>query len=127
MERIQKTWGERYKLFQNSTCEVNILYLRPQQRCSWHKHRTKYNQFFVIEGEIAIKTEWGVAIVAKEQIFTTKPGEWHEFQTRTKPAVVQEVMFVEYDAEDIERDELGGPMHLTPSELMQYCREGGHQ
>lgn len=111
MERSHKSWGEKWNLFQNDLCEVSILYLNPNQRCSWHRHRAKYNQFFVIDGEIYIKTEAGTAKVEKNQIFTTRPGEYHEFQTRECAAVIQEVMFVQYDAEDIERETIGGPLN----------------
>jgi len=111
MERTYKTWGEKWNVFQNDLCEVSILYLKPHQRCSWHKHQTKFNQFFVIEGEIYIKTEWGKSYIEKGQVFTTRPLEYHEFQTADKPAVIQEIMYVKYDPEDIDRQTLGGPIN----------------
>ena len=110
MERTLKTWGQKWAVFQNDLCEVSILYLQPNQRCSWHTHQTKFNQFFVIEGQINIKHEWGIAHVGKGQIFTTRPGEWHEFQTMDTPAVIQEIMYVKYDPEDIQREKLGGAL-----------------
>lgn len=110
MERTHKTWGEKWNVFQNDLCEVSILYLNPYCRCSWHTHQTKYNQFFVIEGELFIKTDWGTAMVEQGQIFTTNPGEWHEFQTHARHAVIQEIMYVRYDSNDIQRDKLGGPL-----------------
>jgi mannose-6-phosphate isomerase-like protein (cupin superfamily) len=112
MERTYKTWGEKWLIFKNDLCEVSVLYLKPQQRCSWHRHKSKFNLFFVIEGMIVIKTEWGLANVDPGQIFTTSPGEWHEFQTRDCCATVIEVMFVQYDSEDIERKEIGGPLNV---------------
>jgi len=112
MERTLKTWGEKLLLFKNDLCEVSLLYLVPQRRCSWHDHNTKYNLFFVIDGMINIKTEDGIAKVEKGQIFTTRPGEKHEFQTEDKNATVIEVMYVQYDPEDINREEVGGPLHL---------------
>ena len=110
MERTYKTWGNKWNVFQNDLCEVSLLYLEPKQRCSWHRHQTKYNQFFVIEGEIFIKNEYTTVKIGKGQIFTIAPGEWHEFQTGQNPAIVQEIMFVQYDAGDIERSILGGPL-----------------
>ena len=111
MERTHKTWGQKWNVFQNDLCEVSILYLQPNQRCSWHTHKTKFNLFFVIDGQINIKHEWGVAHISKGQIFTTRPEEWHEFQTMDVPAVVMEVMYVQYDPEDIQRERLGGPLN----------------
>ena len=111
MERTYKTWGEKWNLFQNDLCEVSILYLKPLQRCSWHRHKAKSNQFFVISGCVFIKTEWGIAEIREGQIFTIKPGEYHEFQTGDAPAILQEIMFVKYDEADIERLILGGPVN----------------
>lgn len=110
MERTIKTWGEKWNLFKNDLCEVSYLCLHPKQRCSWHKHQTKFNLFFVIDGELFIKTEYDVARVGRYQFFTTRPGELHEFQTQEKPTKIIEVMFVQYDAEDIERLKLGGSL-----------------
>lgn len=108
MERSCKSWGEKVNLFQNNLCEVSILYLNEGQRCSWHRHRSKWNQFFVIDGSIEVKTEDGVAKVEKGQSFTTRPQQWHEFRTPDGPAVIQEIMYVQYEAEDIERETVGG-------------------
>jgi len=110
MERTYKTWGEKWLIFKNDLNEVSILYLEPGQRCSWHNHDKKYNLFFVVDGEINIQTEWGTALVKQGQIFTTRPGEWHEFQTTENKATVIEVMYVQYDSEDINREKVGGMM-----------------
>ena len=110
MERTMKTWGEKKNIFHNDLCEVSVLDLVPNQRCSLHKHQTKFNTFYVIEGELFIKTEWGVAQLQAGQDFTTRPREFHEFQTAKQPCKVIEVMYTQYDAEDIERETLGGPI-----------------
>jgi mannose-6-phosphate isomerase-like protein (cupin superfamily) len=85
MERTSKTWGEKYNVFQNDLCEVSILYLRANQRCSYHQHRTKFNQFYVIEGELYIKLDNGVDQIVshlrEKDIFTTKLDQLHEFRT----------------------------------------------
>jgi len=116
MERTYKTWGEKWNIFQNDLCEVSILELKPYHRCSWHKHQTKFNQFFVLDGTLFIKVRDGIARIAKGQIFTTRPGEFHEFQTGAEQALIQEIMYVKYDPEDIEREMLGGPINKTHSE-----------
>lgn len=110
MERTHKSWGEKWNLFQNDLCEASILYLKPNQRCSWHRHAAKFNQFFVIEGTLFIKTESGLSTIYEHEIFTTRPGEMHEFQTGSDPAVIQEIMYVQYDPEDIQRETIGGPI-----------------
>jgi len=110
MERTHKTWGQKWAIFKNDTCETSVLYLNPGQRCSWHKHQSKYNMFFVVAGDINVKHEWGTTHVAQGQTFTTAPGEWHEFQTINVPATIIEVMYVQYNDDDIERKTLGGPI-----------------
>lgn len=121
MERTYKTWGEKWNVFQNDLCEVSLLYLKPNQRCSWHRHQTKWNQFFVIAGELYIKLEDGIAKLQKGQIFTTHPGEYHEFQTHENRCVVQEIMYVKYDAEDIERKLIGGSLQAKSVYTCPEC------
>ena len=111
MERTKKAWGEKWNIFQNDLNEVSILYLTPKKRCSWHYHTAKYNLFFVIEGEVFIKTEWDIGKIEKGQIFTVAPGEKHEFQTRDKPAILIEVMYVQYKESDIFREKPGGKIN----------------
>jgi len=95
---------------------MSVLYLHDGERCSWHKHETKFNLFFVVDGEIDIKTEWGNAKVESGQTFTTRPGEWHEFRTPNGPATVIEVMYVQYDPNDIQRELIGGKISVDESE-----------
>jgi mannose-6-phosphate isomerase-like protein (cupin superfamily) len=110
MERTRKTWGEKWNIFENDLCEVSVLYLESHQRCSWHKHIAKWNTFFVVEGSLYIKLEDGMAELLQGQIFTTRPGEMHEFQTHYQKAKVIEIMHVWYDSEDIQRETMGGPL-----------------
>lgn len=112
MERSHKSWGEKITVFKNDLCEVSILHLNGGQRCSWHRHRAKWNQFYVISGTIDIKTEIGYARVDTGQVFTTNPLQWHEFRTPYGNAIVQEIMYVFYESEDIEREEVGGSIDL---------------
>lgn len=126
MERCHKTWGEKWNIFQSDLDEVSYLDLRSWQRCSWHRHQAKYNLFFVVEGEIWIKTTDGISHVRKNEIFTTRPGEWHEFQTHEHPARIIEVMYVKYAAEDIERTEIGGALEKEVKvDFHKVCKECG--
>lgn len=116
MERTHKTWGDRWNIWRNDTAEVSVLDLKANRRCSWHRHQAKYNLFFVLEGMLFIKTEDGedgLAKVKPGQVFTTRPGEYHEFQTHQLPAKIIEVMYVKYEPGDIEREKLGGPLNET--------------
>jgi len=113
MERTHGSWGGKLNLFRNDLNEVSILSLVPHQRCSWHRHASKYNLFYVLEGELFIKTDKGITQLGKGEFFTTVPNEMHEFQTATLPAEVIEIMYVRYDPNDIERETLGGAVNDT--------------
>lgn len=72
-----------------------------------------FNQFFVISGNLGVKTETGgvhrqVTWLSPKQSFTVPPGVMHEFRTGSEPAVVEEIAYVEYDTGDIHRELLGG-------------------
>lgn len=119
MEITRKTWGLKFNIFKNDLCEMSYLQLEPNRRCSWHTHQTKSNLFFVIEGTIGVKlkynvngdgTESSVTKLEEHEFFTTKPNEWHEFQTYEEPAKLIEIMYVQYDPEDIIRENIGGPL-----------------
>ena len=109
-ERIYKTWGERFRLFENDLNEVCFLDLKPNQRCSYHFHNTKSNFFFVIEGELTVKTEWGTTVLKKNELFTVHPQDKHEFQTHEQPTKIIEIAYVVLNPEDIYRYELGGEL-----------------
>ena len=114
METTHGTWGERTITWQDDSRIVTILRLEPKKRCSWHKHAHSYNQFYVIEGELVVKTDIGpndqrnISIITKGQSFTVAPGVLHEFRTRDKYTIVEEIAYVKYDASDIHRELLGG-------------------
>ena len=109
-ERIYKTWGQRHKLFENDLCEVCFLDLDPSQRCSYHFHNSKANYFFVITGELTVKTEWGTVVLGPNEFFTVFPQDKHEFQTGNAPTKIIEVAYVKLDPQDIYRGKLGGPI-----------------
>ncbi len=109
-ERIYKTWGQRHKLYDNHLCEVCYLDLEPYQRCSYHFHNSKSNYFFVITGELTVKTEWGTVNLGPNESFTVHPQDKHEFQTGMAPTRIIEVAYVKLDSEDIYRGKLGGPL-----------------
>ncbi len=114
MERTHGSWGDRLNIFRNDLNEISLLELIPQQRCSWHKHFSKFNLFYVLEGELFVKTDKGISQLKKGEFFTTRPGEMHEFQTASLSAKIIEIMYVKYDSSDIEREILGGCIHDDP-------------
>jgi len=114
MEQTHGTWGRRIITRQDSYSVTTILYLEPNKRCSWHNHNHSYNQFFVIEGELNVKTDIGPegqinqTTLTEGQFFTVFPGVTHEFSTNGDRTIIEEIAYVEFDKNDINRKELGG-------------------
>jgi mannose-6-phosphate isomerase-like protein (cupin superfamily) len=114
METTHGTWGVRTRTFETNDTLVTILRLKPQKRCSWHSHKTAYNQFYVIEGKLGVKTDIGpddqrqVTVINPGQSFTVAPGVTHQFMTHELPTVIEEIAYVRYDSSDIHRKQLGG-------------------
>ena len=110
------SWGERIRTYRCDNALVTILYLRPNKRCSWHSHKTCFNQFFVVTGKLGIKTDIGpygqrqITKIGPMQAFTVNPGVTHEFQTYDEPTIIEEVAYVKYDPSDIFREQLGGDL-----------------
>lgn len=118
MQQGHGTWGRRWVTRLTDTECTAILFLKPNKRCSWHSHKYAYNQFFVISGELWVKTDIGpndqrnLTKIGPEQSFTVPPGVTHEFRTGSKPTVIEEIAYVEYDKSDIHREQLGGDYHM---------------
>jgi mannose-6-phosphate isomerase-like protein (cupin superfamily) len=116
MEVTHGTWGIRTVTFKGDNHICTILVLMPHKRCSWHYHKTAYNQFYVVAGELGVKTDIGpkgqrqTIKMQAGQTFTVPPGVTHEFQTYDKKTIVEEIAYVKYDPSDIHRNQLGGDM-----------------
>jgi len=111
MKREAKVWGERWLIRQDSTHATSYLMLREGYECSWHSHREKYNLFVVLSGCVDIITEQfdrlAVVTLTSGECFTVKPGEKHKFRVVEAGAMIEE-MYVEYNEDDIQRDNVGG-------------------
>ena len=110
MEREIKIWGERWLIRQDSTHAVSYLKIKKGYRCSWHRHKTKFNLFVVLRGKIVIEVEElgkrRKTTLKEGQTLTIRPGQWHEFRGLKDSEVIEE-MYVEYHEADIERKIIG--------------------
>ena len=118
-EQHHGTWGRRIITRKDKYAVTTILYLDPNKRCSWHSHKHQFNQFFVIDGKLEIKTDIGpdnqrnYTTITSGQSFTVPPGVVHEFRTKDKFTIVEEIAYVQIDSNDIDRKLLGGDLGLT--------------
>lgn len=117
MDLQHGTWGKRYRIWETPTELHTILHLKKNKRCSWHKHIHAHNLFFVISGELTVKTDIGperqyVTIMPGGIPFVVKPGVLHEFRTGDVDTIIYEIAYVKYDLDDIHREQLGGDIGM---------------
>ena len=60
--------------------------------------------------DIGPKGQVNVTTLSEGQFFTVEPGPNHEFRTGDQRTIIEEIAYVEYDASDINRQELGGDL-----------------
>lgn len=106
MKVTNKIWGQRWLVHQDSTHTTNILHLKEGYCCSWHYHKTKWNLFVVLSGLVGIKTEIGEVFLHAGEEMKIAPGAMHEFRVYENGIMI-EIMYVEYDDDDIERKTIG--------------------
>jgi hypothetical protein len=64
----------------------------------------------VIDGELTVTTEWGEVTLRANEGFTVFAPDKHEFSTGKLPTRIIEVAYVKLNPEDINRDNIGGPI-----------------
>lgn len=101
-ESWSKIWGTNTEVFRNDSCSVNVLEVKKGGTCSYHRHQSKYNLFYVLSGSIVITTDLGDTTIREGQTFTVLPRTGHLFRGLEDSRMI-EVMFVSYDESDIER------------------------
>lgn len=114
---IGKVWGRTRPVFANQNAEVHHASIEPHTYCSRHFHQWKWNQFYVLSGELqvhyyandvsTIPTQT-VTVRAGEQ-FRVPPRQWHKFEAVGSPVELIEVYWAEEVlAGDIVRADVGG-------------------
>ena len=112
MTKFGKIWGMTKPLYMGPSVEVHEIEVNEGGTCSLHCHQTKFNGFYVIEGELVIETHKNVyelvdSTVLKAGDFTVcKPGEYHRFVAKSKVKAL-EVYFTELNHNDIVRKNVG--------------------
>lgn len=109
-DNIFKIWGERRRILLTVRTEIDLLYLKKNCFCSLHTHKDKINKFCVIKGAIKIETDYGTAVLKKNDNFTVFPPRKHRF-VAIKDSIMIELAFVnkgKIDPNDIQREKQGG-------------------
>lgn len=107
-----KVWGQTELIEANSSLEFHRIEIKKGGTCSKHKHRYKWNGFFVESGSLLVRV-WknnydlvDETVLHKGQYTRVAPGEYHQFEA-LEDTIAFELYWANFDHEDIERDTVG--------------------
>ena len=113
MHTAGKVWGKTANIFSNPNFEVHRIEVNKGGYCSKHKHKYKWNGFYVESGKMMIRVWQNDYDLVDETIlgpgdFTqVKPGVMHQFVGLEK-VVAFELYWAEFNHNDIKRRSVGG-------------------
>lgn len=114
--KAAKRWGTTEVVVANSFCELHRIVVRPQQKCSRHKHEFKNNGFYVEQGELIVWMQdgdaWAKVHLEGGDYVCVPPNVEHQFETWDRPAIAYEIYFPDGCIPDIVRQ----PEHVEPEE-----------
>ncbi len=109
-----KIWGQTELIHANGVLEFHRIEFKAGYKCSEHKHKFKWNGFFVESGTMLVRV-WQDAeqsglvdetILHKGDYMTVKPGKYHQFEG-VDDGVAFELYWAEFNHDDIERRTVG--------------------
>jgi mannose-6-phosphate isomerase-like protein (cupin superfamily) len=106
-----KVWGITKLLEKNSSFEFHRISVLAGGVCSKHRHKHKWNGFFVESGELLVRVwkDYGLVdevILCAGDYTRVTPGEYHQFEA-LGDTVAFETYWVEFNSDDIERETVG--------------------
>ena len=110
-----KIWGSTCCLLNKNNVEIHRIKVETGGFCSEHKHKHKWNAFFVEKGQLEItiyrldanQIIEDITILHDGEMTYVEPGLYHKFRA-IKPTVAFEFYWVELLKNDIERRNIGG-------------------
>lgn len=110
-----KVWGETKVLLSTPHFQAHELFVYAKSRCSTHRHRTRFNAFYVLDGLLFVEV-WqddyalvDETILQAGDVLTVAAGLYHRFYTKELEARCVEIYYpAPLDAQDIERLDVGG-------------------
>jgi quercetin dioxygenase-like cupin family protein len=114
MNNIQgKVWGETECLFFKNNVEIHRIEAKKGGYSSKHKHKHKFNAFFIEKGKMKIsiwKSDYDLVdetIITDKQMSVVKPDDFHKFEA-LEDTVAYEIYWTEMQQDDIVRKDHGG-------------------
>jgi quercetin dioxygenase-like cupin family protein len=107
-----KVWGVTSLIEANSSLEFHKINIKKGGVCSKHKHKYKWNGFYVDSGKLIIRVWKNDYDLVDETVLSAgdytkvSPGEYHQFEALADTQAY-ELYWAEFDHEDIERESTG--------------------
>lgn len=110
-----KVWGNTRCLFCKNNVEIHRVEIKKDGYCSTHRHKAKFNMFYVEQGRIKVtifrpdagQTIEDVTLLGEGESTFVEPGLDHVFEA-LENTVAFEIYWVELEQSDIERKNVGG-------------------
>jgi mannose-6-phosphate isomerase-like protein (cupin superfamily) len=119
-----KVWGRTWLVFRGPGFSVHFIEYKQGMACSWHKHRSKANFFYVLSGLLQIHERrpdgtCDITVLPNGGGHMTPPGRVHRFYGEQSGSAL-EIYWGEMEEDDITRLAPGGP--VSPEELGKLNR-----
>jgi mannose-6-phosphate isomerase-like protein (cupin superfamily) len=120
-----KIWGQTELIHANGVLEFHKIDFVKGGVCSKHKHKYKWNGFYVVSGQMKVKVWSGDYDLIDETIlnpgdFTrVKPGFYHQFEG-LENGVAFELYWAEFNHDDIVRETVG---HLNTGNVVRLDKK----
>ena len=107
-----KIWGQTELIHANGVLEFHRIEYKKNVACSVHKHKFKWNGFFVESGKMMVKVWQKDYDLVDETVLTdgmytkVKPGLLHQFEV-LEDTIAYELYWAEFPEKDIKRDTVG--------------------
>jgi cupin fold WbuC family metalloprotein len=113
-QTVAKVWGQTRCLVRGHGFEVHYLQIKPGGYCSRHRHKAKWNQFFIISGRLRVpffrpdgEVDHHYELSAGA-ILSVPPGVLHRFEAVESTEVIETYWTDPVNPNDIERLDEGG-------------------
>ena len=109
-----KIWGKTELIHANGVLEFHRIEYKKKVACSKHRHKYKWNGFFVESGKMIVRV-WQDAdqkglvdetILGPGEFTQVKPGKIHQFEG-VEDGVAFELYWAEFNHDDIVRRTIG--------------------
>ena len=107
-----KIWGQTELIHANGVLEFHRIEFKKNVACSKHKHKFKWNGFYVESGKMMVRV-WqkdydlvDETILNPGEFTQVKPGVYHQF-IGLEDGVAFELYWAEFNHNDIERETVG--------------------